>query len=202
MNCEPPAAQKERIPLARTETFDREFRADFGYDQPASILASVSMMAAGTGATASKYVARRETPLWIAENCTQCMDCISACPDTALPNTAQERETVLTTAIDGYLHDPDDRSLALAAAPQMETNLREKMGAHVQAKEHEHTFKDLISTEIAAIEGLSEAGSAQLTEVFDRIPFAYSKPNAVFSMIEKKSPGDGGMFSIFVSDLC
>ena len=47
-------------------------------------------MGAGTGATQSKYVARRETPVYIAENCTQCMECITACPDTALPNTAQD----------------------------------------------------------------------------------------------------------------
>ena len=38
----------------------------------------------------SKYVARRETPLYIAENCTQCMECIAVCPDTALPNCAQD----------------------------------------------------------------------------------------------------------------
>ena len=61
-----------------------------GYHQPAGAFASVGVMAAGTGATASKYVARRETPLYIPENCTQCMECITACPDTALPNTAQE----------------------------------------------------------------------------------------------------------------
>ena len=47
-------------------------------------------MGAGTGATQSKYVARRETPVYIAENCTQCMECITACPDTALPNTSQD----------------------------------------------------------------------------------------------------------------
>jgi pyruvate-ferredoxin/flavodoxin oxidoreductase len=52
-------------------------------------------MGAGTGATQSKYVARRETPVYIAENCTQCMECITACPDTALPNTSQEISTVL-----------------------------------------------------------------------------------------------------------
>jgi ferredoxin len=52
-------------------------------------------MGAGTGATQSKYVARRETPVYIAENCTQCMECITACPDTALPNTAQDVGTVL-----------------------------------------------------------------------------------------------------------
>ena len=54
----------------------------------------VGVMAAGTGATSSKYVARRETPLYIPENCTQCMECITACPDTALPNVAQDFDVV------------------------------------------------------------------------------------------------------------
>ena len=79
--------------------FDSEFRSDYGYDQPASPLAAMSVMAAGTGDTASKYVARREPPLFIPENCTQCMECIAVCPDTALPNCSQDIETVLRTAI-------------------------------------------------------------------------------------------------------
>ena len=40
------------------------------------------------------------TPVFIAENCTQCMECISSCPDTALPNTAQDLTTILTTAVE------------------------------------------------------------------------------------------------------
>ena len=53
----------------------------------------MGVIAAATGDTASKYVARRETPLYIPENCTQCMECISVCPDTALPNTSQDLGT-------------------------------------------------------------------------------------------------------------
>ena len=45
---------------------------------------AVLAMAAATGATASKAVSRRQTPVFIAENCTQCMSCVAACPDTAM----------------------------------------------------------------------------------------------------------------------
>jgi pyruvate-ferredoxin/flavodoxin oxidoreductase len=31
---------------------------------------------------------------------------------------------------------------------------------------------------------------------------AYQKVNAIFSSPERKAPGSGGIFSIFVSDLC
>jgi pyruvate-ferredoxin/flavodoxin oxidoreductase len=34
------------------------------------------------------------------------------------------------------------------------------------------------------------------------VPMAYQKANAIFATPEKKNPGSGGIFSIFVSDLC
>ena len=86
-----PAGQAERTPL----TPDRDVRSAVPLRlrlQPAVLAAyaSVGVMAAGSGDTASKYVARRETPLYIPENCTQCMECIAVCPDTALPNCSQD----------------------------------------------------------------------------------------------------------------
>ena len=65
----------------------------------------MGVIAAATGDTASKYVARRETPLYIPENCTQCMECISVCPDTALPNSSQDLGTLLSTAVSYYVAD-------------------------------------------------------------------------------------------------
>jgi pyruvate-ferredoxin/flavodoxin oxidoreductase len=94
-----PAGQGPRTPVSSIAAFDAEFRSSFGYDQPATPLSALGVIAAATGDTASKYVARRETPLYIPENCTQCMDCISVCPDTALPNTSQDLSTLLTTAV-------------------------------------------------------------------------------------------------------
>src|SRR5262249_43455647 len=90
-----PAAQTPRYAFQNLAKFNSEFPAGHAYHQPASALASVGVMGAGSGATQSKYVARRETPVYIAENCTQCMECITACPDTALPNTSQDLGTVL-----------------------------------------------------------------------------------------------------------
>ena len=72
----------------------------------------MGVIAAATGDTASKYVARRETPLYIPENCTQCMDCISVCPDTALPNCSQDLSTILGTAVTRYVADPVERRTA------------------------------------------------------------------------------------------
>ncbi len=197
----PSAAQEKRAPVASTCTFDAEFRAGLGYDQPASTLASVGVMAAGTGSTASKYVARRETPLWIAENCTQCMECIVACPDTALPNTAQEISTVFRAAARGFVSDSESKDLLVAELPGMEDRVRTRMLAGVKEKAPE-PFKDLVEEEVGALTQVDEATRESFLEVFRRIPFAYGMTPAVFNSKERKDAGSGGLFAIFVSDLC
>jgi pyruvate-ferredoxin/flavodoxin oxidoreductase len=107
--------------------FDSEFRAGLGYYQAASTLASIGVAAAATGDTASKYVARRETPLFIPENCTQCMECIAVCPDTALPNCAQDFATILRTAVTHYVVDSADRSELLALVPEIDRRVHAAM---------------------------------------------------------------------------
>ena len=84
-------------------------------------------MAAGSGDTASKYVARRETPLYIPENCTQCMECIAVCPDTALPNCSQDMDTLLRTAITNYVEDSAERQKMLGLVPEIDRRTRELM---------------------------------------------------------------------------
>ncbi len=196
-----PSEQKVRIPLARTETFDAEFRAGLGYHQPASALASVGMMASATGAIASKYGARRRTPVWDPEKCTQCMDCITACPDTALPNTAQDIGTILATAANTYVADLDDRRAVLAAIPVMEESVREKMNSAIKGKAS-RTFADLLREEVEASTDLAATARQQFLSLFERVPFAYFKTPAVFRTLERKEAGSGGLFAIMVSDLC
>ena len=123
----PPEGQAERTPLTQVGEFDRLFRSKFGYNQPANAYAALGIMAAGSGDTASKYVARRETPLYIPENCTQCMECIAVCPDTALPNCSQDLNTILRTAITNYVSDAGERQKLLQLLPQIEKRSREIM---------------------------------------------------------------------------
>ncbi len=196
-----PEGQDERTPLTRITSFDDEFRSDYGYDQPSSPLAAMSVMAAGSGDTASKYVARRETPLFIAENCTQCMECISVCPDTALPNCSQDIDTVLSTAITNYVSDESERGRMLAAVPEIERRTREAMREAVAAKAK--TPLSAIIRDVAnTVDGFSESAKAELFDVVGKLPLAYSMTNAIFKSAERKNPGSGGIFSIFVSDLC
>ena len=194
-----PAGQAARTPVASVANFDAEFRSSFGYNQPASPLSALGMIAAATGDTASKYVARRETPLFIPENCTQCMECISVCPDTALPNTSQDLSTLLTTAVRYYIADPADRAALLTALPAIEKAARQRMLVDVKAG----TPLPTILREVTdGIEGFSAQSRQQFFDIVAKVPMAYQKVTAIFSSPERKSPGSGGIFSIFVSDLC
>ncbi|MGA9070983.1 MAG: 2-oxoacid:acceptor oxidoreductase family protein, partial [Terracidiphilus sp.] len=194
-----PAGQAARTPLASIAGFDAEFRASFGYNQPSTPLAAMGLIAAATGDTASKYVARRETPLYIAENCTQCMECISVCPDTALPNTSQDLSTLLTTAISYYVANAADRSKLLAALPEIERLARTRMVAEAKTGT---PLQTILREVTETIDGFSAKSKQQFFEILDKVPMAYQKVTAIFSSPERKVPGSGGIFSIFVSDLC
>ncbi len=196
-----PNGQHERTPLTRVATFNAGFRSGYGYNQPSSPLISVGVMAAATGDTASKYVARRETPLYIPENCTQCMECIAVCPDTALPNCSQDLGTLLATAVANYVADPGERAKMLQKLPEVEKRTRALMRDSLANK----TFTPLpqiIRQVTSEADGFSEEAKRQFFAIIEKVPMAYERVNAIFSTPERKTPGGGGVFSIFVSDLC
>src|SRR5207237_1630478 len=56
--------------------------------------------------------------------------------------------------------------------------------------------------EIEALASINPATRTQFTGIIDLLPLAYNNVSAIFRMLEKKIPGQGGLFSIFVSDLC
>ncbi|MFC1553613.1 2-oxoacid:acceptor oxidoreductase family protein [candidate division KSB1 bacterium] len=197
----PPKTQEKKKNVFSMQYFDDEFRSGKGYDKPSTALSSVGMMASATGATASKYVARREKPVFIAENCTQCMKCIAACPDTALPNTAQEITTILKTAIFNYVTDEDQRKVLMSQADKIEVNIRARLLEESKAKS-DTQFKDILFKEFDSLDGITDESKNELKKIFDILPISFTKTNAIFSVLEKKNPGSGGLFSIFVSDLC
>jgi pyruvate-ferredoxin/flavodoxin oxidoreductase len=194
-----PASQGTRTPISSVSKFDAEFRSNYGYDQPATPLSAMGVIAAATGDTASKYVARRETPLYIPENCTQCMECISVCPDTALPNTSQDLSTLLTTAVSYYIADPEDRTKLFRALPEIEKAARQRMMAEMKTGT---PLPTILRDVTDGIEGFSAESKQQFFDIIAKVPMAYQKVNAIFSSPERKTPGSGGVFSIFVSDLC
>jgi pyruvate-ferredoxin/flavodoxin oxidoreductase len=196
-----PDGQAERTPLTRVAEFDRLFRSKHGYNQPANAYASLGIMAAGSGDTASKYVARRETPLYIPENCTQCMECIAVCPDTALPNCSQDLNTILRTAITNYVSDTGERQKLLQLLPQIEKRAREIMRDSLKGEPP--PLPQIIENVTNEVDGfVAPQAKREFFDIITKVPMAYQKANAIFATPEKRTPGGGGVFSIFVSDLC
>src|SRR5262249_23297892 len=64
------------------------------------------------------------------------------------------------------------------------------------------SMQDILHVVTNEVDGFSPEAKAQFFAVLDKVPMAYQKTNAIFATPEKKSPGAGGVFSIFVSDLC
>lgn len=195
-----------KSPLFKMSYFDSEFRAGLGYHQPSSPLSSVGIVAAATGGTVSKYVARREVPIWVAENCTQCMDCITVCPDTALPNTAQDISTVISTAVEHYVSDETERKAILSHINALETTVRAEMLANVNDKEKEDKtpFVTIVINHLKSLDdpNISTASIESVEGILKIMPFAYTNTKAIFSGKEKKEPGEGGLFLIGLKDTC
>ena len=129
----------------------------------------MGVIAAATGDTASKYVARRETPLYIPENCTQCMECISVCPDTALPNCSQDLGTLLSTAISYYVADGVERTKMLRALPEIEKRTRERMVAEFKTGTPLQTILREVTEQV---DGFSAQSKEQFFAIMDKVPMA------------------------------
>lgn len=199
--CDTHEDQPESLPMFKMETFDKEYRSGHGYNQPASALAAVGVMASASGATASKYGSRRETPKYYPENCTQCMECITSCPDTALPNFAHDLQTILRTAVDNYVTDESQRDTLRAALPDVDAAIRDTMAINAKKKEGE-SLRELVMGIVRQDESVSSDSADELDRILEILPLSYLKVPAIFSSLERKEKGAGGIFSIFVSDLC
>ena len=202
----PAIVDQDKPALYRRQYFNNEFRAGLGYDQPASPLASVGVMAAATGLDASKYVSRREVPRWIPENCTQCMDCIAMCPDSALPNTAQDIQTVLRTAVRHYVSDPAARQELNAAVVPVSQQVRQRMKEVIEAKDQDTLFTQVAMEAFEAIKdqapAVTGAALGEIRAILEKAPWAFHKTKSIFQLLEKKKEGEGGLFAIYVNDLC
>src|SRR5580704_13481960 len=127
------------------------------------------------------------------------MECISVCPDTALPNCSQDLGTILGTAVTRYVADPAERRKMLDKLPEIEKLARQRMLAEMKTGT---PLPTIIREVTESVDGFSPAAKTQFYSIIDKVPMAYQKTNAIFSSPERKAPGSGGIFSIFVSDLC
>src|SRR5271169_3755406 len=89
----------------------------------------------------------------------------------------------------------------LQSLPEIEKRTRQMMSDAV-ARNSGTPLPQILRQITAEVDGFSEEAKHQLFAIIDKVPMAYQKVNAIFSTPERKNPGAGGIFSIFVSDLC
>jgi pyruvate-ferredoxin/flavodoxin oxidoreductase len=129
------------------------------------------------------------------------MECIAVCPDTALPNCSQDIDTILRTAVSRYVSDKSERQKMLDLLPEMEKRTRALMKEGLAASQPP-PLPQIIKKVTNEVNGFSAEAKREFFDIIDKIPMAYEKTNAIFATAEKRTPGGGGVFSIFVSDLC
>ena len=95
--------------------------------------------------------------------------------------------------------DPAERSKMLHTLPEIEKRTRQRMVAEMKTGTPLQTILREVTD---SVDGFSAEAKQQFFNIIEKVPMAYQKVNAIFSSPERKSPGSGGIFSIFVSDLC
>src|SRR5271169_500947 len=89
----------------------------------------------------------------------------------------------------------------LQSLPEIEKRTRQMMSDAV-ARNSGTPLPQILRQITAEVDGFSEDAKRQFFAIVDKVPMAFQKVNAIFSTPERKTPGGGGVFSIFVSDLC
>ena len=63
-------------------------------------------------------------------------------------------------------------------------------------------LQKILEEELRQIKTVDSKAKNELLEIIKKLPLAYSNVNAIYRTLEKKESGAGGLFSIFISDLC
>jgi pyruvate-ferredoxin/flavodoxin oxidoreductase len=199
-----PAGARSPLPAERAPVPSREVRPRVprrpGLPPARLALAAVGVMAAATGDTVQVRGAP-ETPVFIAENCTQCMECIRSARTRRCP-TRRRTCARCSRRRRGYVRgDPEAARRCWRAAGAWSGRVR-AAAWWPASRPSRHAGPRPGPRRGGAARGRLGGGEGQLLGIVATLPLAYSKVNAIFQNLEKKSPGGGGVFSIFVSDLC
>ena len=85
------------------------------------------------------------------------------------------------------------------SVPEIDKRTRALMRDSVNAKTLT-PLPELLRKVTSEVDGFSDEAKRQFFAVIEKVPMAFQKTNAIFSTPERKTPGSGGIFSIFVSD--
>jgi pyruvate-ferredoxin/flavodoxin oxidoreductase len=148
---------------------------------------------------------RFEHPEWIAENCTACGNCYTACPDTALPGLVNEVGQVFDTVVSRVRkngHAAEVKHLP-KAAKVIERNLH-ALFKDAQESDSVPVLMDRAMAQTVKQSELQGDEKEQLQRELDLFKeelngfqFALTRPH--YTLPEQDQPGSGGLLSITVN---
>lgn len=164
---------------------------------------SLSLIPAATGIYRDMTQIRFEHPLWIPENCTACGDCYTVCPDSAIPGLINTVSEVFETNVKRV-----ERSGKQVKHLRRAIRILEKKYHALTADQSEGAFLAPIF-EQAINETIAEYAEPERAEVATEFEwfkeaggdfkFALTKP--YHDAINKRTPNNGGLFSITVNPM-
>lgn len=145
---------------------------------------------------------RFEYPRWIAENCTACGACYTACPDTAIPGLVSDLSAIFDTVIRRMQKQGQEVDRLRGAVRRLEPHYRQLLSEAGESADCRELLDRAIQETLQQAE--SNEGRSALaaqfrgfTETLGDFTFAVSQP--FFTNPEQQSAGSGGLLSITVN---
>jgi pyruvate-ferredoxin/flavodoxin oxidoreductase len=172
-----------------------------GSDNLADPFIGLSLVPAATGLFRDMTQIRFEHPVWVAENCTACGKCYTACPDSAIPGLVSSVADVFNTAVTRVETGGHPTRYLRRALRITEKKLRALIEPAGEAAKVRELLSQAIDQTIAES---PDTEREKLTEEFARFcgqlgEFDFSITKPYWTGREKKAQGCGGLLSITVN---
>ncbi|SEH07774.1 2-oxoacid:acceptor oxidoreductase family protein [Candidatus Venteria ishoeyi] len=174
-----------------------------GSDNLVDPFIGLSLIPASTGIFRDMTQIRFDYPDWVAENCTACGNCYTACPDSAIPGLVNTIGEVFDTTIRRIEGQGMPTRHLRRAVRTVEKKLRTAVEAQGDECNVNQLLLDAINETLVEAD-LGEQEKNRLSTEFDQFEaamdgfkFAATKP--FYSNKEKRAKGSGGLFSITIN---
>ena len=174
-----------------------------GSDNLVDPFMGLSLIPASTGIFRDMTQIRFEYPEWIAENCTACGNCYTACPDSAIPGLVNTIGEVFETTIQRVEGQGMPTRHLRRAVRSVEKRLRAAINAQGDESNVNQLLLDAINETLIEAD-LNEQEKNTLSAEFNRFEaaldgFKFASTKPFYINKEKRAKGSGGLFSITVN---
>jgi pyruvate-ferredoxin/flavodoxin oxidoreductase len=174
-----------------------------GSDNLVDPFIGLSLIPAATGIFRDMTQIRFDYPEWIAENCTACGNCYTACPDSAIPGLVNTMSEVFNSTIQRI----EGQGMPTRYLRRAVRTVEKKLRAALNGQDERANVNQLLLTainETLSESDLNEQDKNSLSSEFDRFEtmldeFKFASTKPFFINKERREKGSGGLFSITVN---